>query len=776
MARERDASGRFVSMKVKVEVDGADAAASTVAGFEKKLNAFGDRMTQAAGATVAFGASIRKTGANAIDYAGKIDNLSKAMQQSKHLSERLAGAGIGVVAHGMKNAAQGVKGLGEQVMKSGFAIGSMGRLIVSQLSPYAQWADKSRVVKATMTALSASVNAAKVAAQGLGSIGHRAVQGVANAAKNAYNHFGGLSGILGGIKNRMMGMASGLTGSLSIQGIAEISDKFDRINIDLAQTIKLMSKDAALPFTEAFDKSEDLMGKIVQKAGPLPGEAADYAKAMAIAGTVVNKTTHDQGRTLQLVSDMTALWGGDGVMAAKLLNQSLDGTKGRINSATMNGAKLFAIIRSIPGYAKLTSAEFNRLSADKRLEIITRAMALSQDKISALADTYDAKMGAAKANWEWFVAHASPNIFKFLKAGLDVFSNAIMDADGKFTPLAKSIIRASKSVSEWMVSGLYTATNLAKILYNWFDKFSKSEAFNKMASTANTLMYAVRQAGAGLIKGAGGMDAMQNRAASVGDTFTNSFLPIVDKFALAAGPLYTAIGSVSGLVFDTLWPAVDGVAKGLNEIARPVTIFMAGLYDVVTTIATNIGPGLKAYGDAIGTLAHGLGSLIAPIFRMVANVALTVYGAFANWIVPVLGKVASGLALLVKAIGGAIGYIGKITNQALYGDDLSPVFNAATNAMTDALDEHSKNYSWMMMDNDVPSTNVGNDKQEDGAPDGRGGGGRTIQDFRYSRFDISQKFDESFDPDRIASVFAEKLGRIGDRRLQSGFEPMFSVR
>lgn len=50
------------------------------------------------------------------------------------------------------------------------------------------------------------------------------------------------------------------------------------------------------------------------------------------------------------------------------------------------------------------------------------------------------------------------------------------------------------------------------------------------------------------------------------------------------------------------------------------------------------------------------------------------------------------------------------------------------------------------------------------------------QDFRGSRFDIMQQFAEGFDPERIAATFGNDLVNLGERRLQSGLAPAFSVR
>jgi hypothetical protein len=57
-----------------------------------------------------------------------------------------------------------------------------------------------------------------------------------------------------------------------------------------------------------------------------------------------------------------------------------------------------------------------------------------------------------------------------------------------------------------------------------------------------------------------------------------------------------------------------------------------------------------------------------------------------------------------------------------------------------------------------------------------GKGLNNYQDFRNSRFSISQKFEEGFDPDRIAVAFTQDLSKIGEKRIQSGLSPLYTVR
>lgn len=71
---------------------------------------------------------------------------------------------------------------------------------------------------------------------------------------------------------------------------------------------------------------------------------------------------------------------------------------------------------------------------------------------------------------------------------------------------------------------------------------------------------------------------------------------------------------------------------------------------------------------------------------------------------------------------------------------------------------------------------------------GEGGGGKhkargvpkgrqtTVNDFRFSKFDIRQEFAEGFDPDRIAVAFASDLSKLGEMRMQSAYAPLYSSR
>jgi hypothetical protein len=51
---------------------------------------------------------------------------------------------------------------------------------------------------------------------------------------------------------------------------------------------------------------------------------------------------------------------------------------------------------------------------------------------------------------------------------------------------------------------------------------------------------------------------------------------------------------------------------------------------------------------------------------------------------------------------------------------------------------------------------------------------QTNNDFRFSRFDITQRFSEGFDPDRVATAFVNDLQAMAEAPMSSGFQPGFS--
>lgn len=765
----RDSKGRFISMKVKVEFE--DAASTKVGALEKRLEQFAAIAERAGGVGVRLGHRIETIGTKTVAYARTLGLLSEMMGKSEMAGHTMASNALHAVAKHMESVGIHTQRAGAWILRSGAAIMDFGTKVKNTLTPMAQWMQKSTTLKVAMTGMRIAAIGLAQPLKMVGLVGWQAFKSVAMAVKNAYQSMGGLSGMLGGIKGRLLGLASKITGPLSVEGLNEINSKFENINVDLAQTIVLMSH-GAKPFSQAMSEADKMMGKIVAAAGPLPGEASDYAKAMALAGSVANRATGSQEKALKIVTDMTALWGGDGVMAAKMVNQALDVSRGRLATAGQNAQKFLEIMRAVPGQANLSALAFNKMNLDKRLNLVNQALAISQGKIAALANTYDAKMGAAKANWEWLMKNMSPKIFDAMKAGLDMFNNAIMDDEGNFTDLAKAVITVSNNISDYLVAGMKQAGVLAKQLQGWFNGFVHSENFEAISHTADVMLTAATKSVGAFASGMGGGDAIQERLEAWGDMVTSSVLPIFDQAATIVGPLAAVWGSMTGVVLDTLYPAFMGLFDAIGQLMGPLTAFYNGVVGVVQSMIGYLRPHLINLGNKLGAFFHRVVEFIVPVLR----VMLHLYKIMASYLAPVIGVVVDAFTVLIQGLGMFLSWLGGVIGKAADGLGIPQLQTqtpetGALGAMESFLDGLSRTAP-----NAPPEPEkVGGDAGGEMAPAARGGG-KTVQDFRFSRFDISQKFDESFDPDRVATVFASQLGRIGDRKLQSGFDPMFSLR
>ena len=103
--------------------------------------------------------------------------------------------------------------------------------------------------------------------------------------------------------------------------------------------------------------------------------------------------------------------------------------------------------------------------------------------------------------------------------------------------------------------------------------------------------------------------------------------------------------------------------------------------------------------------------------------------------------------------------------------ELSKTFGALSDQFSMAKYGQGKDEMWRQTPKGAPGAISDVD-----TPHARGGGGRVVQDFRYSKFTIDQKFAEGMDPDRVAVVLAEDIKRVGERKLQSAFDPVGSYR
>ena len=619
---------------------------------------------------------------------------------------------------------------------------------------------------------------------------------------------------------------SGAMGSLSVANIKAIDSKFEQIQVDIAQTLGFMGR-GGNSFEDAMGNSASVMRRLVKDAGPLPGGAEAYMKAMATAGSVVQGATHDYEKSYQLIKTMTAITKGDGVASANFLRQAFDAVGGHLRAAQPLTQQMIATMNKLPGVVGMTAASFNKLALEKRIDLVTRATGLFNAKIAASAGTFDAKAGAAQSAWEWLIHAASPKFFDAMKGSMDAVTDSILDSKGQFTPLAQDVIWVGELIGSTISKAAKGAIILFAKIRQVIDGIGHSQTFGMLTRFADKIGKAFIGQKPGSAGGGGAGGAMQassgfdrilaavvpvvvaldktfaSMIATISDGISTFGPPLVSIFVglvehagkLAeavlprVGALFESLVSLGGTLFTgfiAVWSSVADVLLDaatsilpplmntftmLSDAIRPV---IAGAYDFANQLIQKLRPYLDLVWKAIGNLIDAIGTMLVPIIGYLGTGLSWLYSILNATLIPVLQGVAQVAASLINAFAAIVRWVAQTIGANTAPGGVAAAAAAAGKAFGAGGVGAAPGALGV---SGAPTLSSGAGGTGAAAAIGaRGGGGKTVQDFRYSHFEIDQKFEEGFDPDRIAVAFAQDVGRIGEHRLQSSFEPAMSVK
>jgi hypothetical protein len=371
--------------------------------------------------------------------------------------------------------------------------------------------------------------------------------------------------------------------------------------------------------------------------------------------------------------------------------------------------------------------------------------------------------------------------------------------------LDKILTRLESSMSRLQDSALKFGENLGKKL-DWvlqnIHAIGKAMAYNLVLSRAT---------GMGLVGNAARI------ASSLGGNVRGMFGGGLPSFALKGGatgvmnsPLSAFFGASVGM---------GGVVKNMLALAGKATLFLAAAQAIssivgnidgartrIVAVLTSVWNELKKAGDAIeNAIGHSLGDVLISLIEVVGKLVAKIVGMVATFINAVSRK---GLLEFLKnpadmwAAAQSDMEVAEETKYAHRMRSIKDLTDRLAGAKGPVTDEQRRQYQsamemWKGLQGDMDnagvdytgaqwhaSASVGKlmgmkgrfggaikKAQDDGVPDTQ-----VYQDFRGSRFDITQAFSEGFDPDRVAVAFANELGSLGEKRLQSGFSPLFAIR
>lgn len=636
----------------------------------------------------------------------------------------------------------------------------------------------------------------------------RGTEAYAGALKNIQDVAGGVVGRLTGLLNIVnpLNLAlGGLASGAAVAGIIQVGSSFENMKIQMAQTMRFM--DQADTFPEALNRAEQVMQRIMADSAALPGEAEDYAKALQLAGANVDRATGDYERTYSLIRDMTAIGASMGRGAeetAMQLNRALNTQRGMLEQGSDYTNELVNAMREVPGRANLTAASFNNLRLEERVELMGQLAGQFSDMIGASSTTWSAVSGAAQTVLKTMIRLATGPMFEAIKSSLSRINALFLDGEGNLTEFGRRIQMVGEFISthvggalEWVVTLI---EKLAGKTGSWIESIANSRAFQQMSVVAENISRAMGSmspgtAGAGvagvgaLAAGAGGPATLALGAAGGGFaeflTHTeeaarvgNGLVDMLASFSQVFEPIVGFMGSANAITGDLFASVLPELVEGLDELYNVVWPIVGALFDMGSGILDQLRPAFDELWESTGRVVSAYYEIQRNVLVPFGLVVLEVAFWLSEHLVPAIQNQIDSIEFFVEGIAIFLEWIAEVTGRATAAivaeaearQGAPEWYNSARAALlglADAADTAAAA--------DAPDANRERRDRERTAPSGRGGG-RTVQDFRFSRFQIEQKFEEGFDPDRIAVAFARDVGSMAEQRLQSGFEPLFGVR
>lgn len=284
-------------------------------------------------------------------------------------------------------------------------------------------------------------------------------------------------------------------------------------------------------------------------------------------------------------------------------------------------------------------------------------------------------------------------------------------------------------------------------------------------------------------KAAGGVSNMIGKGGKMGRAGA-----VIGKFmtgAMRLGPiaiLLLKVAAVAAIIAAVVY-GIKAAVKTMDGIGAKIKKLFAGIWDDVKAIGGMLA---DAFGEdaPLGKLLRWIGTKFVGVFVTVLEVVKSITG-FIRVVVRMITELetyqeAKAAISDIKTADMLAKYHAPIKKAAALMDQLSKEKirggkpNAAQMKMYSDIRQLAKSaeFSDKRLMAGMKVRGIDPSKFEH-VPGERPG---IVQDFRGSRFDITQKFAEGFDPDRIAVAFANDLSNFGENKVQSALLSPFTVR
>lgn len=655
---------------------------------------------------------------------------------------------------------------------------------------------------------------------------------IANTAKASFQSMIAPLQQVGSMWSRREQEINNITRTLRQYGY--VGQSIAEINRDIANTMPGASADTRnAEFTRRYNDqfaqgramARQTIAEMAQIAAVLPGELSDYTMSLSQNLPMMAQAGMGRRDATSLISYLQAgaiAAGIDSDQAARDLTQFLTMGPHMVDRSWMEVWKQYA--RDPRTHQQLSAERIRAMPVARRIEVLQDIANQLGPLMNATGDSYEALTGTLTSIINEFKLAVTEPIFDRLKnviANLNRVFGFLLERAAPLVgifvkPLAaeggKKLERAVNWFTVAFEKNASRLEHLIPVLTGYYD-FAAGHLRGALqgvgAVGGRWVDYVKGQYGAhygnvGAGEGAMGHVAalFAGRAAFTALAATGAAPIVVGAgIALAAilgrmlvrGQLNSTFAALAGagqLVMITLfrlgsilyrtWDAFAGIVQAVLQLVLPTLVnlfgaMLAGAIGLVTALFNVLMQILAAFAPVLmGVVAVFMGlwalvDLLVAVFR-VAVLAFTSGSTETTDFVDKMRTAVSALQDFSRELTDSLNYLKH--HFGLMTDEEYQLASSRMGAAADRTPQwmHDMRAAMETMRNRVNET-LGNTRPR-GAPPQRP---HTTQDFRYSRFDITQKFAEGFDPDRIASAFASDLEAMASQRLQSGFTPVGSV-
>jgi hypothetical protein len=623
-------------------------------------------------------------------------------------------------------------------------------------------------------------------------------------------------GIFGMFGSVLDSLAAKLADTFSVKNLIAVSSAFEQNQVALAGTMQALG--FASDYEGGLKAADAALTDIIAKAAVLPGEAEQYIEVFR-AGLpqmqyAIGNNTAAITEFSNRFSAVAIMMGVNEKQAGRDLQKILAVGAGRAGAATRSFSLLLPFMRKIQGQAQLTAQSFNRMSEAKRFEILNKALLMQGDALKASANTWDAMAGGFTSAMKMLVRLGGAELFDGIKASLGFVNGLLVDENGKLQAVGQTIVDVGKAISSAIGGALRDAFGMAAKMHERFQAIARTVAGSHFR---NALKYAhdrtvgvggdIVQHHLGTAAGMGGGAAAAAGTAVAGASVVAAvaavaapevvagvaaaFLPLIVIAGLVGmalvefstrtsavietgaslartfgnamtvvDPLLNYFGALQAILGDVAEVLIPFFATSLEELSVPIFAVAGYLFDLAGTVLSAVRPALLEMWQAIVQAGNEITSALIPIMQLfgadMTNTASVLSSVLTVAVIGAAGAIktfASAVAAVLNFLRKFIPNIPAIALGGMGADEGGGGGTASGMATYNAMN--------------LPSAGPVGGAKAKGAPGGRGG---TTQDFRYSRFEITQKYAEGYDPDRILLAFTNDLQRVGESKLQSGYE------